>query len=255
MASLVPYAIRTPVASASTTTQSQQDWEDALRTKQSTVRGGVFGTTYANEFIRLSLTAAPDELQRTNALGPAGEPLTWTTVFLGPEMISEAALGELTAQQIQDLDAIRAEAYLIVGTLQGPNGTSHVVGLYHTATDQNEVEYHHLVPIGEASPALVSSLTEMVQVVQTGPIAVGKRPCDSLTHCHDLYRQRIADALRQFARCMKGQAPPNVAVRGGLRDLVCSIRAWYAGRVSGLLCSMRIRVCGHRCHRMADLRG
>lgn len=205
VASLAPYGLLTPAASADTT---QEDWEQALKAKQSAVRNSAFGTTYSDEFIRLSLAERPEDSQQTVAFGPSGEPVSWTTAYLGPEMISAAGAGELTAQQIQDLDAIRAQAHLIVGTLDGPNGQVDVIALYHSATDENGTQYHHLVPIGEASPTLVNQLNEMVAVVQSGPIVTSKSPCDSPTHCHDLYRQRIADALNEFKDCMADQVPP-----------------------------------------------
>lgn len=205
VASLAPYGLLTPVASADTI---QEDWEQALKAKQSAVRSSAFGSTYNDEFIRLSLAERPGDSQETVALGPAGEPSSWTTAYLGPEMISAAGPGELTAQQIQDLDAIRAQAHLIVGMLEGPNGQVNVIGLYHSATDENGTQYHHLVPIGETSPGLVNQLNEMVAIVQSGPIFTSNNPCESATHCHDLYRQRIANALNEFTECMADQVPP-----------------------------------------------
>ena len=128
---------------------------------------------------------------------------------LGPEMFSEATTNELTLDQIQELDSISAQAHLAVGTLSGPSGSVNMVAMYMSATDADGIQYNHLLPVGEASGQLIDSLTEMTAVALQGPLfRAATSPCDSLTHCHDLYRTRMSKALRDFASCMKGQVPP-----------------------------------------------
>ena len=132
------------------------DWAAVLAAKQAPVRASTFGTAYAEQFIRLSLSTQPVELQSVSAVGPAGEACSWTTAFLGPEMLSQARSGELPALKVEALTAVRAQAHLIVGTLAGPPGASAVVGLYHATRDTDGTRYFHIVPIGQAAPSLIA---------------------------------------------------------------------------------------------------
>lgn len=205
LCSSVPYAFLNTPAIA----DDQSDWELVLDDAQRPVRLAAFGSTYADQYIRLSLLTPPIELEDVVGFGPAGEPITWTTAYLGPEMFSEATATELTSNQIQQLDPISAQAHLAVGTLNGPSGSVNMVGMYMSTTDADGIQQNHLLPVGEASAELIDLLTEMTAVVLQVPISAASRsPCDSPTHCHDLYRTRIAKALRDFAKCMKDLVPP-----------------------------------------------
>ena len=197
--SSIPYAFLNSTAIADV----QSDWESVLDDAQRPVRVAAFDGTYADDYIRLSLLTQPIELEEVLGFGPSGEPITWTTAYLGPKMFSEATANDLTLGQIQELDSISAQANLAVGTLNGPSGSVNVVAMYTSATDADGTRYHHLLPVGEASVQLIDLLSEMTAVVLLIPAsAAGKNPCDSPTHCHDLYRTRLSKALRVFADCM-----------------------------------------------------
>ena len=220
LSATMPWTMGPPVVRA----DDYSPWETELDSAQQPVRVAAFGTTYENDYIRISLQSAPAPLGVTVGLGPGGEPVFWTTAFLGPEMFAEAAANGVpswgTTGQTPDIDP---KAHIIVGTLDGPSGLAYVAGVYMSATDSGNVTYHHLLPIGEATPDLVNRLSEMTAIDMAAGAAAQQQqrqlgvrqltaieddPCDSPTHCHDLYRQRIADALREFADCMKGQVPP-----------------------------------------------
>ena len=180
-----------------------------LDNAQRPVRLAAFGATYADQYIRLSLLTPPIELEDVLGFGPSGEPITWTTALLGPEMFSQATANELTLVQIQELDSMSAQAHIAVGTLSGPSGSANMVGMYMSTTDPGGIQYHYLLPVGEASAELIDLLTEMTAVVLQVPISAASRsPCDSLTHCHDLYRPRLKKALDDFVDCLKDQVPP-----------------------------------------------
>lgn len=204
----VPYAFLNSTALADPQAADRKaDLEAALDSAQRPLRVAAFGDTYSDQYIRLSLTAPPLELGVVVGLGPSGEAVTWATAYLGPEMFSQP--NQLSIEQVRELDSIRAQAHLAVGTLSGPNGSVSMVALYLASTDQDGTRYNHLVPIGEASANLVERLTEMTSVLQSAAlVVVGNDPCASLTHCHDLYRQRISAALKNFVDCMAANAPP-----------------------------------------------
>lgn len=204
LCSSIPYAFLSSATNADDQLFLQYGLEDAQRP----VRIAAFGSTYSDQYIRLSLLTSPIEFGEVAGFGPSGEPITWNTAYLAPEMFSDPEANQLTPDQIEELDSISAQAHLVVGTLSGPSGSVNMVAMYMSVTDAGGVRYHHLLPVGEASVVLIDVLTEMTEVVSRGRFVLRRgSPCDSPTHCHDLYRQRIADALKDFSNCMKGQVP------------------------------------------------
>lgn len=115
---------------------------------------------------------------------------------------------DMLPEESQQVAALRAQAHITVGTLAGPSGSSHAIGVVFSAVDASGVRSHALMPIAEVSADFAAMVTEASELVQMPLVQATKNPCASLTHCHDIYRPRVQAALDAYTDCMADQVVP-----------------------------------------------
>jgi hypothetical protein len=172
---------------------------------QAVVTQRAFGSAYSDVLIALKLDSEPVELGLVTGSGPADESITWTTAFIGSEVFSQ--VDDMSVEEAQQVANLRAQAHITVGTLSGPSGSSHAIGVVVSAVEGG-VRSHALIPIAEVSAEFAALIAEATELVQMPLVQATRNPCASITHCHDIYRPRVQKALNEYTACMADQVVP-----------------------------------------------
>jgi len=129
-----------------------------------------------------------------------------------------------------ELEALNAEAALMIGDLEGPCGTSHTVALYFSIDDGVGSRLYYMIPLVEATTFLYDTAVTASPAMHDR--SSYQNPCDSDTYCDDTYRGRLKDGLDGFVQCMSSSVPPvslwNVACFVGCAPLLAGTPIAYA---------------------------
>lgn len=179
---------------------------DAVVQSQNIVTLRAFGSAHSGNFIAIKLDLEPVESGSVTGRGPANEVVTWAAAFISSEVFSQVT--DMPVEAAQQAADQKAQAYITVGTLNGPTGASHAIGAVVSIVEASGTRIHVLIPIAEVSAQFVALIAQASALVQMPLVQATKNPCASLAHCHEIYRPRLADALSQFAACMADQVVP-----------------------------------------------
>ena len=200
------------------------------RQAQAPVISGAFCTTPSDLAV---FTLQSSAITDTDAIGTSS---TFGAVRWASLHVSEYDRATLASSHphYATMQASTTTTALLIGRLEGSCGTVACLAWGFDLVDSSGVPKHYLIPLKLVN----SNIEDIVDEVNGlfGPRSNSSDPCSSGTYCHDTYRQRLSDALKVFADCLKDGAPPisiwNVGCFVGCVPLLAGTPILYAACVA-----------------------